>query len=108
MKKRVLSILLVFMLMFTSMPITSSAANNNYKVDWLVENGIVQGRNGGDLALSKNITRAEFTRMVLASIGELNEADAYTAPAIFNDVPNSHWAHRNIAYATQKRLLSRI
>ena len=106
MKKRVLSILLAIVLMLSSMPLALADSTNNYKIDWLVQNGIVKGRNGGDLALQKNITRAEFARMVLASTGELEAAEAYTLPATFKDISSDHWAQKIIAYATFKGYLA--
>lgn len=106
MKKRVLSILLAIVLMLSSMPLALADSTNNYKIDWLVQNGIVKGRNGGDLALQKNITRAEFARMVLASTGELQAAEAYTLPAKFKDISSDHWARKIIAYATLKGYLA--
>ena len=106
MKKRVLSILLAIVLMLSSMPLALADSTNNYKIDWLVQNGIVKGRNGGDLALQKNITRAEFARMVLASTGELEAAEAYAGASTFKDISSDHWAQKIIAYATLKGYLA--
>ncbi|WP_215492189.1 InlB B-repeat-containing protein [Fenollaria sporofastidiosus] len=105
MKKRLLSLLLVMMMLITAMPLAAAQSTNNYKVDWLVQNNIVQGRGDGELSLGKNITRAEFTKMVLAVTGELNQANLYAAASAFKDV-NNHWAKNIISYATQRGYLA--
>lgn len=105
MKKRLLSLLLVMMMLITAMPLASASSTNNFKINWLVQNNIVQGRAEGDLALNKEITRAEFTRMVLSVTGELNQANLYAAASAFKDV-NNHWAKNLIAYATQRGYLA--
>lgn len=106
MKRRVLSFILVIMMLITAMPTALSVNTSNYKLDWLVQSGIVEGRGSGDLALNKNITRAEFTKMVLAVTGELSQAKLYTTAPIFSDIPIGHWAKSLISYATQRGYLA--
>lgn len=53
--------------------------------------GVLDGSSGGDLELSRNVTRAEFTTMALkASPNGDQVGEASTSP--YPDVPYTHWA----------------
>lgn len=72
----------------------------NEKVQWLVDNGVVAGRTvnkddkNADLALDKDIQRAEVTKLLIYAIGQQDLAkrlDGVYAP--YKDVPSNHWAN---------------
>lgn len=76
----------------------------NEKVQWLVDNGVVAGRTvnkddkNADLALDKDIQRAEVTKLLIYAIGQQDLAkrlDGVYAP--YKDVPSNHWANGLIA-----------
>lgn len=76
----------------------------NEKVQWLVDNEIVVGRKvnkddkNADLALDKDIQRAEVTKLLIYAIGQQNLAarlNGLYAP--YTDVPANHWANGLIA-----------
>lgn len=76
----------------------------NEKVQWLVDNEVVAGRTvnkddkNADLALDKNIQRAEVTKLLIYAIGQQDLAkrlDGVYAP--YKDVPSNHWANGLIA-----------
>lgn len=76
----------------------------NEKVQWLVDNEVVAGRTvnkddkNADLALDKNIQRAEVTKLLIYAIGQQDLAkrlDGLYAP--YKDVPSNHWANGLIA-----------
>lgn len=78
--------------------------DNNEKVQWLVDNEVVAGRTvnkddkNADLALDKNIQRAEVTKLLIYAIGQQDLAkrlDGVYAP--YKDVPSNHWANGLIA-----------
>lgn len=78
--------------------------DSNEKVQWLKDNEIVVGRTvnkddkNADLALDKNIQRAEVTKLLIYAIGQQDLAkrlDGVYAP--YKDVPSNHWANGLIA-----------
>lgn len=98
--KRKLSIILVLALLITFAPANLNAqANDNYKVRSLYNNGIIFGREDGQLHLDSKITRAEFTTLLVHAMNLQNYASAIKVfKYSFKDVDQSHWAFKNIEY----------
>lgn len=76
----------------------------NEKVQWLVDNEIVVGRKvnkddkNADLALDKDIQRAEVTKLLIYAIGQQDLAARLNGVyAPYSDVPANHWANGLIA-----------
>lgn len=78
--------------------------DTNEKVQWLVDNEVVSGRTvnkddkNADLALDKDIQRAEVTKLLIYAIGQKDLAarlDGVYAP--YKDVKANHWANGFIA-----------
>ncbi len=74
------------------------------KVQWLVDNGVVAGRTvnkddkNADLALDKDIQRAEVTKLLIYAIGQQDLAARLNGVyAPYTDVPANHWANGLIA-----------
>lgn len=93
MNKRILSLVLAFVMVLGSVGI-AGAATGNTKVDWLIEKGLVTGDEGG-YRLNDKITRAEVSAMVVRA--DEQEAVAKTLQAItsrFTDMNLSNvlWA----------------
>jgi hypothetical protein len=61
---------------------------------------IIQGRDGGDLALNSEITRAELVTTIVRAFGQEETAKYLVGSAIFPDTAN-HWASGNIAMAVK-------
>ena len=103
-KKKVLAVLALTLATSSFFPSLSSAASTgNDKVDWLIKNNQVAGRDGGNLALKDKITRAEFTKMVVDFQGLKAEADKRAGSnTVYKDVSSSHWASGVINIATEK------
>ena len=72
MNKRILSLILAFVMVFSTVSI-SMAQTGNEKVDWLIERGLVQGDEGG-YRLSDNIRRSEVAAMVVRSLDKESAA----------------------------------
>ena len=69
--------------------------------------GILNGDQGGDLALSRTVTRAEFITMALkASPSRDRVGEASTSP--YPDVPYTHWAAGYVEAGVAAGLLSGI
>jgi hypothetical protein len=60
--------------------------------------GIVQGREGGDLQLNAEITRAELVTIIVRAFGQEQNAALLKGSTVFPDIAN-HWASGNIAMA---------
>lgn len=78
--------------------------DTNAKVQWLVDNEIVVGRKvnkddkNADLALDKDIQRAEVTKLLIYAIGQQDLAARLNGVyAPYSDVPANHWANGLIA-----------
>ncbi len=74
------------------------------KVQWLIDNGIVAGRTvnkddkNADLALDKDIQRAEVTKLLIYAIGQQDLAKRLNGVyAPYKDVAANHWANGVIA-----------
>ena len=70
------------------------------KIKWLQDNDIVLGRKvnedpkNNDLALDKNVRRAEVTKLLVYAIGKEKKADSLQgAYKLYNDVDLAHWAN---------------
>ncbi len=80
------------------------------KIQWMIDQKLVEGRKifkpgeeKNDLALDKNITRAEITKMLVYAKGQENLADMVKATSVpYSDVKADHWANGFITVGTFK------
>lgn len=101
MNKKLISFLLAFIILFTSLQPVMALSSDNYKIKWLVDNNYVEGRGEEGLELDKAITRAEITKMLVVMEGQRAKAkDLEKTPSNFTDVKIDHWANGyiNLAY----------
>lgn len=101
MNKKLISFLLAFIILFTSLQPVMAKSSDNYKIKWLVDNNYVEGRGEEGLELDKAITRAEITKMLVVMEGQRAKAkDLEKTPSNFTDVKIDHWANGyiNLAY----------
>lgn len=111
MKKILCGIVALIMLLATMIPVS---ANNitliaeDYEatpaISVLNSLGIVVGDEKGNLNLDKDITRAEFSTILLRLMGVSNAANTQTA-TVFEDVPSSHWASGVINYCYNSKII---
>lgn len=108
MYKKLVSIFLVLMILI--LPATSFANSNvNMKVQYLIDNKIVEGRTTDeegvvDFALDKSITRAETTKLLVYILGLEDLAENIKGAAqAFEDVSFDHWANGYINVTTTER-----
>ena len=111
MKKILCGIVALIMLLATMIP---ASANNitliakDYEatpaISVLKSLGIVIGDEKGNLNLDKDITRAEFSTILLRLMGVSNAANTQTA-TVFEDVPSSHWASGVINYCYNSKII---
>ena len=94
MKKRILSMLMAMLLTFSA----ASAAFSDISDTRLEQTasvldalGIMQGVGNNQFDPSSSLTRAQFCKLAVTSMG-LSDVSAYGSYTIFPDVKNSHWA----------------
>jgi len=92
--------------MFASVAFAADAAqpSTQEKFDALKEQGIFSGYPDGSAGLDRNMTRAEFSK-VLTLINSLKE-DA--AASTYKDVPANHWAKGFIGAVTKAELMNGV
>ncbi len=109
MKKRIVSLIMVLLLCFSFVPISTNALSNYdeamKKATALDSLGLFEGTDNG-YELDKNLTRAEMTVLFLRLTGEESVALSERKPHPFTDVPS--WANNYIGYAYQKGYVNGI
>jgi len=85
--------------------VTATHWAKNY-IEELYKKGIVQGRDKGIYAPDENMTRAEFVKVALSSIGENIDPTKAVKNAPFTDVPLFSWYAPYIARAKSLGLVS--
>ncbi len=70
----------------------------------LASEGIINGKGNQCFAPGDNITRAEFTKIIVGAFGKLSNS----AEANFLDVPKEHWSYRYVASAVSKNIVNGV
>lgn len=116
MNKKVLALVLALVIALGTFGTAFAAEDNRYtsaehKVQWLIDNKVVEGRKvnenpeDNDLALDKNITRAEVTKLLVYTLELQNLADALKGTVLaFPDVELNHWANGWVNVATTREI----
>lgn len=93
MKKRILPILLSLALSASLFPAASAAQVSTADMaQVLAALDIMTGNENGDLMLSRQVTRAEFTKLVIAASPRGKNVGTTTTVSPYPDVPYTHWA----------------
>ena len=107
MKKRILPILLSLALTLPILPATLAApAPVEDMAQVLSALDIMTGNENGDLMLSRRLTRAEFTKLVVAASPYGKNVGASTTVSPYPDVPYSHWAAPYVEAAVSTGLVN--
>lgn len=107
--KRILSVLLAFVIVTSAIFIpvyTSAAESSSTVVSLLGELKIMTGDQNGDLRLNDTVTRAEFTKMAVASSSFRNNVASNLSISPFYDVPYSNWAAPHVHVGVVNNLVS--
>ena len=105
MKKTLISGLLALTLAVSLTPgALAAAATQDEAAQALAALDIMVGDETGDLQLSRSITRAEFTKLVIAASPYRDKAGAAASVAPYPDVPRTHWAAPYVQTALQASL----
>lgn len=77
--------------------------NNSKKVEYLIEEDLVKGYSNGNLALEKNISRAEIVKLIVQMKNQSSDIEAFkSVVGPFKDVDKNHWANGFINIASKK------
>lgn len=117
--RALLTILLVIALLFANVTILAHAATNSTSTNvissisaldsvtmLLASMGVISVDSAGDYNLTKNVTRAEFAKMMVmvSSYKDLVNTTSYSSP--YKDVPAKNWAAPYIKIAVSNGLMS--
>lgn len=107
MKKRLLSGLLCAVLLLGLVPagLAATGVSEAEAARTLAALDIMSGDEKGDLALSRPLTRGEFTKLAVGASVYADSMGATAAVAPYPDVPKSHWAAPAVQTAKEKGLV---
>ncbi len=88
--KRVVAMVTAVLMMLAAAGV--SAAGENTKAAFELQSlGILIPGDDGDLALERELTRAEFSAMIVRTLGMEDVAQSMAYEALYSDVPQSEW-----------------
>lgn len=109
--KKIISLILVAVLIFTSFSLSVFAADSVFSdisdtstardVEVLRLMGVIGGMEDGKFHPEQTLTRAQFCKMAVILMGKEKNAETYKTFTIFPDVKASHWAAKYINYAVR-------
>ena len=106
MKLKKLLCLFLALCLLTSLPITASAEAEEAAVQTVRALGIMVGDENGNLNLGNNVTRAEFTKMLVAASNQRDSVRLTgTGYSVFTDVGGTHWASDYIRIAASQNYM---
>ena len=101
MKRKLVSLLLALGLL-ASLPVSSvRAAGSGDALSLVQALGIMTGDENGSLHLERNVTRAEFAKMLVSASVYKNSA-ASAGYSLFKDIKSGHWASGYIKIAVEQ------
>lgn len=105
MNKRLISLFIIFFILIGSSGF-ALATTGNPKIDWLIEEGYVQGDARG-YRLNDYINRAEATKMIVEASGLGDQVfDFKDFMSMFSDMNNKHWANGYVNVAVINSLVN--
>ncbi|MDR3295967.1 MAG: S-layer homology domain-containing protein [Clostridiales Family XIII bacterium] len=105
-KQTACALLSAALILCAAPPLPASAADANDGVTSLLSAiGVLTPDDSGSFNLEKSVTRAEFTKMLIAA-SPWKDSVSVSASSLFKDVPASHWAAPYIKPAVTNALLS--
>lgn len=72
----------------------------------LVKMNLMAGYPDGTLKLENNITRAEFSVLIMKMLGYTNDNIEFSTEKEFKDLKENHWAYKSVIKATELGYLS--
>jgi hypothetical protein len=92
--KKLISLMAVFALMSTSVfaafDDVSSSTDYNEAIDWMADNGVINGYGDGSFGPDNCVQRAEMLKMLFETL-EIDETESYGDLTKYTDVPSGEW-----------------
>ncbi len=85
---------------------TGDNAKYEIPANELFELGIISGYMDGSIGVNKEVTRAEFAKILVLTMGKESEVDDYESSFNFLDVADNHWAKNYIGVAVDNGYLA--
>lgn len=105
MNKRLISLFIIVIILVGNSGF-ALASTGNPKVDWLIEEGYVQGDARG-LRLKDNITRAEATKMIVEASGLGDQVLSFkNLSSMFSDISINNWTNGYVNVAVVNSLVN--
>ena len=102
MRRRIVSLLLCLTLLLGVCAVTgSAAADADTRLEVVRVLGILVGDQNGNLNLDQSVTRAEFTKMMVAASSQKDSVTDGSGASLFTDVKTGHWAGGYISAAVE-------
>lgn len=102
MKTRWICLALSLCLLLTAAVCPVSAANADSRLEVIRVTGILVGDGHGNLNLPNPVTRAEFTKMMVAASAQKDTVADSSGTSLFKDVKRDHWAGGYIKAAVEQ------
>lgn len=99
--KRTIALLLALTLLLGILMLPASAADDSEAVNVVRALGIMIGNQDGDMNLNANVTRAEFSKMIVAASSYKDTVGGASGYSLFKDVKKDHWAVEYIKVAAE-------
>lgn len=100
--KKMISLLLCAILLVPQLVTGVLAAPSSQDAQMVIRAlGIMNGDEQGNLSLEKNVSRAEFAKMLIAASAYKDAVQSGAPASSFSDVPSTHWAASYIRLAAQ-------
>jgi len=111
--KRIISAIVCMAILLGIMPSAMAGyadvnvSNNYYSATLRLQDlGIITGYDDGTFRAGDNISRAEFTKIVVCMMDKEDEAKTSTSASNFSDIERGYWATQYINYAVKKDILA--
>lgn len=108
MKKILFSIILILSILNIGLFTICNAATEydvNYVANFLNNIGVLNGYPDGDLKLNNNITREEFSKLIVLVSNFKNTVDLTSKSSVFKDVEKTRWSAPYIKVAVKNSIL---
>lgn len=103
MNRKITALVLCFIMLFSLVTIVSAETSEDDAAKLLGVLGIMNGDKSGNLNLDKEVTRAEFSKMLVASSAYKDKISKEAVSTGFSDVSSDHWAAPYIRVASENK-----
>ena len=107
--KKFIKVSIFLISLFLTVAQVSAAMDLNLEKDnanSLVKLQLMKGDENGNLKLEDNVSRCEFTTLIIRMLGKEGDKDLDSIKNEFTDLSQKHWAYNNIKIASKYGLIN--